>query len=54
MCIRDSANGWKLRYNESQKKYDDVEYDENLLLISTNTHVGIQYIIDFHKEGNEG
>ncbi|WP_304155684.1 DEAD/DEAH box helicase [Hoylesella buccalis] len=48
------ANGWKLRYNESQKKYDDVEYDENLLLISTNTHVGIQYIIDFHKEGNEG
>ena len=48
------ANGWKLRYNESQKKYDDVNYNENLLLINTNTHVGIQYIIDFHKADNEG
>ena len=39
------ANGWKLRYNDSQKKYDDVNYHENLMLFNVNTHVGIQYII---------
>lgn len=48
------ANGWKLRYNDSQKKYDDVNYHENLMLFNVNTHVGIQYIIDFHKSNDIG
>lgn len=48
------ANGWKLRYNDSQKKYDDVKYHENLMLFNVNTHVGIQYIIDFHKSNDNG
>jgi len=43
------ANGWKLRYNDSQKEYEDVDYYDNLLLINMNPHIGIQYIIDFHK-----
>jgi len=48
------ANGWKLRYNDSQKEYGDVGYDENLLLFNKNAHVGIQYVIDFHKTGDNG
>jgi Distinct helicase family with a unique C-terminal domain including a metal-binding cysteine cluster len=43
------ANGWKLRYNDSQSEYQTVDYDEDLLLINANPHVGIQYIIDFKR-----
>lgn len=46
------SNGWKLRFRESQEEYPKIDLDENLTLINTNPHAGIQYIIDFQKKSH--